>query len=148
MSMCYWMIFGIGFYMKDLMEHLDANKLLPKLEETQCVLSSEDKLLWKRIRNEKRLTLLLEYCETNFGFADILYKSDTLALLSYGNDGDDGSYLYYEPSFPWQMKENDCKSEADAREHLCDVVMPFLKKGTKRSNILALVNEINQVGAG
>lgn len=148
MSMCYWMIFGIGFYMKDLMKHLDANKLLPKVEETQCILSCEDKALWKRIRNEKRLQLLLEYYQTSFAFADMLCALDASSLLSYGNDGADGSYLYYEPTFPWQMRENECKTEAEAREHLCDVVMPFTKRGTTRSAILALVYEINQVGTG
>lgn len=148
MSMEYWMVFGIGFDMQDLMPYLDPEKLRQKLAEKPVFFSEQDDVRWETADIDGRIALLEKYKDSSFGFADLVAETDTESLLSFGNDGDDGHYLYYEPSYPWDRKEKECETEAAAREHLCNVVMNFVWDDTPREDILGLIYEINQVGIG
>lgn len=148
MSMSYWMIFGIGFEVADLMPYLDPEKIRQGLADKQIRLNEADLAKWDTLNTNGRIELLEEYVDSNFGFTDLMAESDEKDLLSCGNDGDNGRYLYYEPSYPWQKKEHECELEASAREHLCNVVMPFVLDDTPREDVLGLIYEINQVGMG
>ena len=149
MSMSYWMIYGLGFSMDDLAPYLDADKIRQKLLEQKSIsITSEDAARWEKINDWARLELLQDCTDTSFGFADLMAESDQKHLLSYGNDGENGSYLYYEPSYPWDRKEQECQTEEAAREHICDVTMPFVGDDVMREDILNLIYEVNQVGCG
>lgn len=146
--MSYWMIRGLGFSMDKIREHLDAEKILAVYKQKDPPISADDIDGWPDMDNAARLHALDELQDMRFGFADLLGDSDPLHLLSYGNDGDCGSYLFYEPCLPWEMKENECTSEQAARDHICDVVMPFTLQGTDRRCISDAIESLDEVGAG
>ena len=148
MSMDYWMVFGIGFDSGDLMPYLDPEKLRKGLAAKKIQLSEADAAQWGALDTDSRIEMLEGYDDSSFEFMDLIAKSDEKALLSYGNDGDNGHYLYYEPSYPWQRNKYECDSEELAREHLCNVVMPFVWDDTPKEDILGLIYQINQVGMG
>lgn len=146
MSMDYWMVFGLGFDDEDLMPYLDTEKLRKLLAKKQKYFSAADAEQWEKADRDGKFVLLEAYADSTFGFMDLLAESEERSLLSYGNDGDNGHYLYYEPSYPWKRKEHECQSEEEAREYLCDVVIPFVMEDTPREDILGLIYQINQVG--
>ena len=148
MSMSYWMIRGLGFSMDKVAEFLDAERLLEALGRKEPPISPEDIDGWPGMDNAGRLHALIELQNVQFGFADIIGDSDPLNLLSYGNDGDCGSYLFYEPCLPWEMRKNECNTEQAAKDHICDVVMPFVLEGTDRSRIFEAIESLDEVGAG
>lgn len=148
MSMSYWMIRGLGFSMDKISEHLDAERILEALGQKEPPISAADIENWSGMDNAGRLHALAEFQNVQFGFADIIGDSDPLNLLSYGNDGECGSYLFYEPCLPWEMREHECKTEQAARDHICDVVMPFMLPGTDRNRISEAIESLDEVGAG
>lgn len=69
-------------------------------------------------------------------------------LLSYANDGENNTYLYYEPSYPWEREEEEFRTEEEAKEYISSIVMPFVGDQVTRKDILALIGEICEVGCG
>ena len=80
--------------------------------------------------------------------ADLIAQSDGRCLLSYANAGENNSYLYYEPSYPWEREEEEFRTEEEAKEYICSIVMPFVGDQVTRRDILALIGEICEVGCG
>ena len=114
MSLSYWMIVGLGLSMKELFPYLQASKIRQRLREQKgSDLNMEDTALWGKINDTERFKLLLEYLTGDFQFADLIAQSDGRHLLSYANDGEDNTYLYYEPSYPWVKS---ARSDADNRK--------------------------------
>lgn len=134
--------------MDKIREYLDAEALLDAFKKKDPLFTADDIEGWPDMDNAARLHALEEPQDVRFGFADLLGNSDPLHLLSYGNDGDCGSYLFYEPCLPWEMKENECTSEQAARDHICDVVVPFTLRGTDRSRIFEAIESLDEVGTG
>lgn len=149
MSVSYWMIYGIGLSMDDLSPYLDSDKVLQKMAELKgLVLETAETIQWGKTNDTARLAMLREHLNCSFGFADLIAESDSHGLLSYGNDGEDANFLYYEPSYPWQQRNHECQTEEAVRTHICDVVMPFVNDNTTRKDILTLIDQISQVGMG
>ncbi len=149
MSLSYWMIVGLGLSMKELFPYLQASKIRQRLREQKgSDLNMEDTALWGKINDTERFKLLLEYLTGDFQFADLIAQSDGRHLLSYANDGEDNTYLYYEPSYPWEREEKEFRTEEEAKEYICSIVLPFAGDQVKRKDILALIGEICEVGCG
>lgn len=149
MSLSYWMIVGLGLSMKELFPYLQASKIRQRLREQKgSDLNMEDTALWGKINDTERFKLLLEYLTGDFQFADLIAQSDGRHLLSYANDGEDNTYLYYEPSYPWEREEKEFRTEEEAKEYFCSIVLPFAGDQVKRKDILALIGEICEVGCG
>lgn len=96
----------IGAFHEELFPYLQASKIRQRLREQKgSDLNMEDTALWGKINDTERFKLLLEYLTGDFQFADLIAQSDGRHLLSYANDGEDNTYLYYEPSYPWEREE-------------------------------------------
>ena len=150
MSLSYWMIVGLGLSMKELFPYLQASKIRQRLREQKGIdLNVEDAALWEKINDTERFKLLLEYLvDDGFQFADLIAQSDGRHLLSYANDGENNTYLYYEPSYPWEREGEEFRTEEEAKEYICSIVMPFVGDQVTRKDILALIGEICEVGCG
>ena len=119
MSLSYWMIVGLGLSMKELFPYLQASKIRQRLREQKgSDLNMEDTALWGKINDTERFKLLLEYLTGDFQFADLIAQSDGRHLLSYANDGEDNTYLYYEPSYPWEREEKEFRTEEEDKEYI------------------------------
>ena len=149
MSLSYWMIVGLGLSMKELFPYLQASKIRQRLRKQKGTdLNMEDTALWGKINDTERFKLLLEYLTGGFQFADLIEQSDGRHLLSYANDGEDNTYLYYEPSYPWEREEEDFRTEEEAKRYICNIVMPFVGDQVTRKDILALIGDVYEVGCG
>ena len=129
MSLSYWMIVGLGLSMKELFPYLQASKIRQRLRKQKGTdLNMEDTALWGKINDTERF--------------------NGRHLLSYANDGEDNTYLYYEPSYPWEREEEDFRTEEEAKRYICNIVMPFVGDQVTRKDILALIGDVYEVGCG
>ena len=100
MSVSYWMIAGVGIDTDKVEPHLDKEKLakmlleqLPDDEELLEILAS------KQYDNLDVRDFL--YGEPFENLGDLLTHCDDTDSITYGDDGESGSYFYYPPSMPW-----------------------------------------------
>lgn len=122
MSMCYWMIEGVGIDTSKLWQHLNKRKLV-NLISKQCP-DDEEIIEWKRRRNLTEFDVD-DYLDGNpfENLADLLTHCDYTDTLCYGDDGDGGIYFYYPPSMPWHHRENEPQSIEEVHKRIIDAVM-------------------------
>lgn len=121
MSMCYWLIEGIG---------IDTDKLIPfidnkKLAEFLCVQLPDDEFVSEVVSQEKYDELDFEdflYGNPFENLADLLTSCDDTNTLTYGIDGEDGYYLYYPPSMPWHRVSNEPNSVEEVHQRIIAAV--------------------------
>ena len=116
----FWVIEGIGMEVSNLYQHLDAKKVakvlhkqLPDDEELSEIVKkgnySQINLNPKIYDNDK--VNLIDYVHDFFnGMGDLLTFCDDSDVLTYSSDDEGGEYLYYPPSMPWQMLDNEPRS--------------------------------------
>lgn len=150
MSLSYWAIIGLELSRRELYPYLQASKVRQKLwEQKGIALSAEDTARWEKINDAERFKLLLEYSQDDgFQFADLMAQSDSKHLLSYANNGENDTYLYYEPSYPWEREDEKFRTEEEAKEYICNVVMPFVNDQVARKDIMDLIGELYEIGCG
>lgn len=71
-------------------------------------------------------------------FAELLYNLDETDCLSYRTYREDEQYLFYEPTFPWERKEEEPETLEDAQE----MIIRMIQKVTNVSadQILSMIN--------
>lgn len=100
MSVSYWMIEGVG---------IDTSKIEPFIDNEKLV-----KMLLEQLPNDEELSEIIaskkynEFDMRNFlygepfeNLGDLLTYCDDTNSITYGDDGESGSYFYYPPSMPW-----------------------------------------------
>lgn len=122
MSMCYWMIEGVG---------LNADRIEPYLNKEKVVRLFLQQFNNVRDRDTARLEqMLLSGDYSGFSIndhpydvlfdnlADILTYCDDTDSITYGEDGEGSSYFYYPPSMPWEMRETEPKTLREVHDRI------------------------------
>lgn len=122
MSVCYWMIEGIGIDVEKLRPHLNKRKLINFLVKQYP--EEKEVLHWKGRRDIKEFDID-DYLHGDLfdNLADLLTHCDDTDTLTWGDDGDGGVYFYYPPSMPWHRRDNEPKSQEEVHERIVDAVM-------------------------
>lgn len=113
MSMCYWMIEGIGIIVDDIIPYLDNRKMIKLISEQV----PEDKEIQKWVN---RIDVdgfdIEEYLHGRVfeNIGDMLTYCDDTDSVTFGDDGEGTVYFYYPPSMPWHR----CKNEPDSPEEV------------------------------
>lgn len=145
-SMDYWVIEGVG---------VNVDKLLPHLNNRKCVdiiltyfPDDEDALKWKTRRNLKDFDIRdFLYGEPFDNFADLFTYCDVTDTLTYGDDGDGASYLYYPPTMPWRRNPNEPKSIEEVHKRIIDAVKTITDLTDAEIELL-IDDDIYVVGSG
>ena len=121
MSMCYWLIEGIGIDVEKIVPFLDKKDLAHFLLEQ---LPDDEEL--SSIVNDGRYEGM-DYEEFTGGnpfenLADMLTHCDDTDSLTFGDDGDGGLYFYYPPSMPWQRTKNEPDSVDEVHRRIIKAV--------------------------
>ena len=101
MSVSYWMIAGVGIDTDKVEPFLDKEKLAKMLHEQL----PDDEELLEIIASKQYDNLDVRdflYGEPFENLGDLLTHCDDTDSITYGDDGESGSYFYYPPSMPWQ----------------------------------------------
>lgn len=106
MSVSYWMIEGVG---------IDTDKIEPFLHKEKLA-----QMLLKQLPDDEELLEMsvnkkydgLDVREFLYGnpfenLGDLLTHCDDTDSITYGDDGESGSYFYYPPSMPWHRTETE-----------------------------------------
>lgn len=121
MSTCYWMIEGVGLNTNELYDKINKRKLvdflskeLPDDEETQS---------WKRKSDLSGFDVEVYFDGNPYqNLADLLTYCDDTDTLTYGDNGDGDYFLYYPPSMPWHLSDNDPKSIDEVHQRIIAAV--------------------------
>lgn len=120
MSMCHWVVEGIGIPASKLFDHLDRNKCLDFLKsELEYEMTEAEEATFD--------------VETEFedyiwdadlqNLAEAFCLCDDSKLLYFGENGDGESYVYYAPSYPWRRHANEPNSLKDVHEIIKNAVV-------------------------
>lgn len=125
MSMCYWMLEGIG---------LDTDKIVPYLnmEKVARLLIEQPDSEPDIVENLKRMVESNDFSNLNIddylygqpfdNLADLLTHCDDTDSSTYGSDGEGSYYFYYPPSMPWEMRDTEPQSLQDVHERIIAAV--------------------------
>lgn len=146
MSMCYWMIEGIGVRADRIESHVNKEKLLDFLIE-QLPDDGELRLL-KSSGNISSLDPSDYYYGEPFeNFADMLCHCDDTDSLIFGGDGDGNDYFYYPPSMPWHHTKNEPDSLLEVHNRIVDAVQK-LTDMTREEILEVIQDDLYEVGFG
>lgn len=121
MSVCYWIIEGVGIDTDKIVPYLNKDKLINFL--AQQLLDDED--IAELYSNPESFSFDIEdfLCGNPFdNLADLLTHCEDTDTLTYGDDGEGGSYFYYPPSMPWHMRKNESKTIDEVHERIISAV--------------------------
>lgn len=126
MSLCYWSICGVGICAEDIYDYLDKEKLANFLY-SEITDGEEAERLRTLIYEQRYDEVCLEDYFDNYAFdslAEILYACDSTKLLTYGEDEDGMSYLFYPSSMPWQRRND----EPENLKQVHDIIINAVQK--------------------
>ena len=151
MAFTYWGIDGLGVRLGDIKEMLDAEKIrLAMQKQIDNVLCEKDEVFedYLNAGNEDRLEYLDEdYCRITDEICGVIAAADDRNLLGTANDGEEGYYLFYPPRYPWDRRENECETEDEARQHICNHLLRFTLPEVTAEQVLEKIDFINEVGS-
>lgn len=113
MSMCYWIIEGIGLNADEVMPYINKEKTARFLLEQLGDKTDISKRLSRMISSSDYSQFIIDsylYGRPYDNFADLLTHCDDTDSITYGDDGNGNCYFYYPPSMPWEMRETEPKS--------------------------------------
>lgn len=147
MSVSYWLIRGVGINANEVTDRLVNEKVVNLLAEQL----PNDSSLQDMVKTGKYKNVIKDeefLCEYGFdSMADFLTHCDDTDVLTYDDDGDGGSYLYYPPSMPWWLTPNDPKTLQETHERIEKAVQRVTDMTTEE--IEKLINDdLYVVGAG
>lgn len=106
MSVSYWMIEGVGINTDKIESFLDKEKLAQMLLKQ---LPDDEELLEMSVNKKYDGLDVREFLYGNpfENLGDLLTHCDDTDSITYGDDGEGGSYFYYPPSMPWHRTETE-----------------------------------------
>lgn len=138
MSSLYWICEGIG---------IRANELYPFLSTQKCIRLLKERLPNKEISEDGFAIDDYLHSEPFENLADVFTFCDDTNSLTYGDNGEGESYLYYTPSYPWDRTENEPSSIKDVHERIIKAVLRLCDM--TRDQVESLIdNDIYDVGGG
>ena len=121
MSMCEWVVEGVGILADDIIPSIDKEKLHAMLLEQ--LPDDEELLAMKRTGNYADLDVDdFLYGEPFENIADLLTFCDDTDSITYGEDGEGSHYFYYPPSMPWHRAENEPESLDEVHKRIITAV--------------------------
>lgn len=121
MSVSYWMIEGVGINTDKIESFLDKEKLAQMLLEQL----PDDEDLLEISANKKYDELDVRdflYGSPFENLGDLLTHCDDTDSITYGDDGESGSYFYYPPSMPWHRTATEPETLEDVHRRIIKAV--------------------------
>lgn len=115
------MIEGVGIDTDKIEPFIDKKKLAKMLLEQL----PDDEELLEIISNENYEKLDMRdfmYGEPFDNLGDLLTHCDDTDSLTYGDDGECGTYFYYPPSMPWGRSQNEPKTLEEVHHRIVNAV--------------------------
>lgn len=147
MSMCYWIIQGIGINTDSIHDHIDKEKLAKFLHQQL----PDDSDIANMIANNRFDDLDVGdflYGEPFENLGELLTHCDTTDTLTWGDDGGSGSYLYYPPTMPWERRENEPKSIGEAHQTIIQAIKAIVSNLSDDQIDAMIQNDLYVVGMG
>ena len=146
MSLSYWVIEGVGLCTEDIEPYINKKKLVEFMLEQ---LDSKDEEVISELKHMIATEDFSEFDLINYlygypfeNLADILTHCDDFNSLTFGDDGDSGCsshYLYYPPSMPWWIREEDPKSLDEVHNRIVAAVQKITDMDAE--DILRLIDD-------
>lgn len=155
MPSVFWYNEGLGVKLEELWDMLDADKFREYL--AQCGAFAQNGLRnpgrlksYRRASNQKRFEFLSEVISvlSNDDLCGVLAHAEEADrdLLYSANDGDQAYYLLYAPRYPWSLRENECKTEDEAKAYIRDLLMRFSRPEVTREKVMERIGYLSEVG--
>lgn len=146
MSVSYWMIEGVGIDTDKIEPYINKEKLAKMLLEQL----PDDEELLEIIANKKYDELDLRnflYGEPFENLGDLLSHCDDTDSITYGDDGESGSYFYYPPSMPWHRMQGEPETLEEVHRRIIKAVQAITNLSNKE--IEAMIDDnLYVVGVG
>ena len=146
MSTCYWLNAGIGIRADNVYDKLNKRKIVNML----AVQLPKD----ETVRFFKRSSDLSEFDVEEFlygepfeNLGDLLTHFDDTDTLTFGDNGDGESYLFYPPCMPWEVGDNSPKSIEEVHQRIIAAVMKATDMTAEEIEKL-IDDELYEVGYG
>lgn len=149
MSMNCWLIEGIGINADDIIPYVNNKKLVKTLFDYY---SNNDDLK-NIIKNESYTDFTAEQLIEDYVFifsnslAEFLYLCDDTDFLVFCSDGEGSTYLYYQPTMPWERADNEPKSVEEVHEIIINIVQKVTDLSSQEIENL-IDDELYVVGCG
>lgn len=121
MSMCEWVVEGIGICTDKIEPFIDKEKLAYKLFEQLPEDNELAALIEAKSFNKLDVDNYMFGCPFE-NMADVLCHFDDTDTLSYSSDGEGAYYFYYPPSMPWHRKETEPESAEEVHRRIIKAV--------------------------
>lgn len=147
MSMCYWIIQGVGLDTDNIYNHIDKAKLAVFLQRQ----FPDDEKIARMVRLHQYNELdVEEYLggDPFHNLGDLLVHCDVTDTLIYGDDGENGSYIYYPPSMPWERLKNDPRSIAEVHLRIIQAVKTIVSDLSDNEINSLIQDDLYIVGMG
>lgn len=125
MSVCHWIIEGVGIEVDKIRPHLSQEKLLDFLTAEL----PEDERVQEILRVRKATGECPEFNIDDYlrwnpfdGLGDLLTHCDDTDSITFTDDGDGNDYFYYPPSMPWEMRADEPKTLEECHKRIIDAV--------------------------
>lgn len=143
MSVCHWIVEGIGIETSKLWDYLSKDKCIAFLEkDCGCEFTEEEK---EQFSIDNDFEDIVQ--ETLANTAEAFCNCDKTGFMTFGDNGIGDYYFVYPPKYPWQCKEHEPKSIdevhkiiRDAVHVLCDISDEEIEK--------LIDNDIYEYGCG
>lgn len=146
MSVSYWMIEGVGINTDKIEPFLDKEKLAQMLLEQ---LPDDEELL--EISTNKKYDELdvrdFLYGNPFQNLGDLLTHCDDTDSITYGDDGESGSYFYYPPSMPWHRTETEPETLEEVHRRIIKAVQVVTNLSTSKIETM-IDDDLYVVGIG
>lgn len=146
MSVSYWMIEGVGINTDKIEPFLDKEKLAQMLLEQL----PDDEELLEISANKKYDELDVRdflYGNPFQNLGDLLTHCDDTDSITYGDDGESGSYFYYPPSMPWHRTETEPETLEEVHRRIIKAVQVVTNLSTSKIETM-IDDDLYVVGVG
>ena len=140
MSKTYWLNEGIGIDCSKLVPYLSREKVIKFLRELNPEYA-------EHLKEDVTDHELQERIDEDFdGRCEGLAAAGESGIVGWADGGEGGSsegYLLYPPKYPWNLTEDDPKTEEEARELIKKTVRRVCEISEERLDLL--IDNINEV---
>lgn len=147
MSMCYWMIQGVGIETDRVYDHIDKAKLAEFLHQQLPDDNDISDMVANRQFDDLDVGDFL-YGEPFDNLGELLTHCDPTDMLTYSDDGEGYSYFYYPPSMPWERRKNEPKSIGEVHQLIIQAVKTIVSDLSDAQIDALIQDDLYVVGMG
>ena len=145
----YWGIEGLGVSLGEILPMLDAEKIRLELLRQDGNAFGETEPEFEEYLHTGNIARF-DYLESDMGadgICGVIADADEKHLATSANDGDVRYFLFYPLVYPWALRESECTSEEEARQHIRDLLLRFTFPEVAAEQVLEKIDFINEVGS-